>query len=88
MYAGKLFVHAGFQNGVKLSEQHPWGMMTMRSLLSDGRISPRYDRDNTYIRKHKIITPDENIIFNYDIHTYIHIHAYVQYINTYIHVEP
>ena len=52
MYVGKLFVHAGFQNGVKLPDQHPWGMMTMRSLLSDGRTSPRFDIHtvHTYIQ--------------------------------------
>eukprot|EP00597_Dinobryon_sp_UTEXLB2267_P004068 CAMPEP_0170058668 /NCGR_PEP_ID=MMETSP0019_2-20121128/1206_1 /TAXON_ID=98059 /ORGANISM="Dinobryon sp., Strain UTEXLB2267" /LENGTH=431 /DNA_ID=CAMNT_0010263669 /DNA_START=425 /DNA_END=1720 /DNA_ORIENTATION=+ len=38
---GKLFVHAGFQAGVKLAEQHPWAMMTMRSLLADGRATCR-----------------------------------------------
>jgi hypothetical protein len=38
---GTLFVHAGFQHKVKLMEQDPWVMMTMRSLLPDGRVSAR-----------------------------------------------
>ena len=38
---GTLFVHAGFQQRVKLIEQDPWVMMTMRSLLPDGRVSAR-----------------------------------------------
>eukprot|EP01041_Mallomonas_annulata_P001506 gene1506-2901_t len=38
---GTLFVHAGFQKEIRLVEQDPWVMMTMRSLLPDGRISPR-----------------------------------------------
>ena len=39
---GTLFVHAGFMNGVRLPDQDPWVMMTMRSVLPDGRMSPRY----------------------------------------------
>ena len=38
---GSLFVHAGFQSSVKLGDQDPWVMMTMRSLLADGRVSAR-----------------------------------------------
>jgi len=38
---GMLFVHAGFQQKVKLMDQDPWVMMTMRSLLPDGRVSAR-----------------------------------------------
>jgi hypothetical protein len=38
---GTLFVHAGFQSYTKLMEQDPWVMMTMRSLLPDGRVSAR-----------------------------------------------
>ncbi len=30
---GALFVHAGFQNDVRMVEQDPWVMMTMRSLI-------------------------------------------------------
>lgn len=38
---GTLFVHAGFQTGVRLSDQEPWIMMTMRSYLPEGRVSHR-----------------------------------------------
>jgi len=38
---GMLFVHAGLQSGVRLVDQEPWVMMTMRSSLPDGRISHR-----------------------------------------------
>lgn len=38
---GSLFVHAGFCAGVRLTEQDPWMMLTMRSLLPDGRVSQR-----------------------------------------------
>ena len=38
---GTLFVHAGFQSNVQLNDQDPWVMMTMRSLLTDGRVSAR-----------------------------------------------
>lgn len=33
----------GFHPGLKLREQDPWMMMTMRSLLPGGKISPRCD---------------------------------------------
>lgn len=38
---GTLFVHAGFQSQLRVDEQDPWSMMTMRSLLPDGRVSTR-----------------------------------------------
>jgi hypothetical protein len=38
---GTLFVHAGFQSHLKITEQDPWAMMTMRSVLPDGRVSTR-----------------------------------------------
>jgi hypothetical protein len=38
---GSVFVHAGFRVGKRLSEQDPWVMMTARSVLPDGRMSPR-----------------------------------------------
>jgi hypothetical protein len=38
---GAVFVHAGFQGDVRLMDQDPWVMMTMRSLLPDGRVSAR-----------------------------------------------
>ena len=38
---GTLFVHAGFQNGIKVADQDPWVMMSMRSVLPDGRITTR-----------------------------------------------
>lgn len=38
---GMLFVHAGLQSGVRLVDQEPWVMMTMRSALPGGRISHR-----------------------------------------------
>jgi hypothetical protein len=38
---GTLFVHAGFQPFFKINEQDPWAMMTMRSILPDGKVSTR-----------------------------------------------
>ena len=38
---GTLLVHAGFQAGVRLSDQEPWVMMTMRSFLPGGKVSHR-----------------------------------------------
>jgi hypothetical protein len=38
---GCLFVHAGFQKNIPLPQQEPWSMMTMRSLLPTGKVSPR-----------------------------------------------
>ena len=38
---GSVFVHAGFKTGKRLQEQDPWVMMTARSNLPDGRMSPR-----------------------------------------------
>lgn len=38
---GSVFVHAGFQMNQKLVDQDPWNMMTMRSVLPDGKPSPR-----------------------------------------------
>jgi hypothetical protein len=38
---GMLFVHAGLQSGVRLVDQEPWVMMTMRSAFPGGRISHR-----------------------------------------------
>ena len=35
---GTLFVHAGFQEKVRVTEQDPWMMMTMRSVMPDGKI--------------------------------------------------
>jgi hypothetical protein len=41
MDLGCVFVHAGFKAGKRLTDQDPWVMMTVRSLLPDGRMSPR-----------------------------------------------
>jgi len=38
---GSVFVHAGFKADKRLAEQDPWVMMTARSVLPDGRMSPR-----------------------------------------------
>ena len=38
-----LFVHAGFQANLRLTDQDPWVMMTMRSLLPGHRASARCD---------------------------------------------
>lgn len=38
-----LFVHAGFQSNLRLTDQDPWVMMTMRSLLPGLRASARCD---------------------------------------------
>lgn len=38
---GALFVHAGFHANYDLEHQRPWAMMTMRSVLPNGKISPR-----------------------------------------------
>ena len=38
-----LFVHAGFQANLRLTDQDPWVMMTMRSLLPGYRASARCD---------------------------------------------
>jgi hypothetical protein len=40
---GALFVHAGFQSDADLSDQDPWVMMTMRSMLPGQRPSARCD---------------------------------------------
>lgn len=38
---GSLFVHAGFQNSININEQPIWSLLTMRSLLPDGKASQK-----------------------------------------------
>lgn len=38
---GTVFVHAGMEARVRLTEQDPWVMMTLRSILPDSKVSTR-----------------------------------------------
>eukprot|EP01038_Epipyxis_sp_PR26KG_P006455 gene6455-8879_t len=38
---GSLFVHAGFRSDLSFDQQQPWAMMTMRSVLPNGKILSR-----------------------------------------------
>ena len=38
---GTVFVHAGIETRLRLHEQDPWVMMTLRSILPDGKASTR-----------------------------------------------
>lgn len=58
-----LFVHAGFVAGVKLIEQEPWVMMSMRSLLPNGRVSPRCYSQLSWAKRWK---GPQTVLFGHD----------------------
>ena len=60
---GTLFVHAGFQNGKRFEEQNPWAMMSMRSVLPDGRVTTRCFNKYSWADKWK---GPHTILFGHD----------------------